>query len=83
MARSRPIHALVKIYVVGNPTDTPWDFVVRVLDRRGALAQEQSLQLVAGVIASVELTVQDESNAILLGGPDTLSAAQMLAPGAN
>lgn len=63
--------ALVNIYAignpneVGNPNDTPWDFVVRVFDRRGTLIQERPLQLAPGVIGSVELAVQDERNLIL------------------
>ena len=60
--------ALVSIYaignpdVVGNPNDTPWTFVVRVFDARGALVQEQKLQLAAGVIGSVAVAIQDEVN---------------------
>ena len=63
--------ALVNIYAVGNPNEIgnpnekPWDFVVRVFDRRGMLIQEQPLQLVPGAIGSVELIVQDERNLIL------------------
>ena len=58
--------ALVNIFAIGNPNeignpnDTPWDFVVRVFDRRGTLIQEQRLRLAAGVIGSVELAIQDE-----------------------
>jgi hypothetical protein len=58
--------ALVNVYAVGNPNeignpnDTPWTFVVRVFDPRGALVQEQKLQLAAGVIGSVAVAVQDE-----------------------
>ena len=60
--------ALVNVYAVGNPNeignpnDTPWDFLVRVFDRRGAVIQQQRLQLARGVIGSVELLVQDEEN---------------------
>jgi hypothetical protein len=123
--------ALVNIYTIGNPdtignpNDTPWDFAVRVFDRRGTLVQERRLQLAAGVIGSVELAIQDEVNTIavprtrrtfrveivgfnpqpdppgkwavtlevvgrltgrtslLLGGPDTLPAAQIVTPGSN
>ena len=63
--------ALVNIYAignpneVGNPNDAPWDFVVRVFDRRGTLIQERPLQLAPGVIGSVELALQDERNLIL------------------
>ena len=65
--------ALVNVYAVGNPNeignpnDTPWDFVVRVFDRRGAIIQQQRLQLARGVIGSVELLVQDEENITVPG----------------
>jgi hypothetical protein len=120
--------ALVNIYAIGNPNEignpdeTPWNFVVRVFDRRGRLASERRLQLAPGVIGSVELAVADQENVIaaplsrrtfraeivgfnpqpdppgkwavtlevvdrrtgrtslLLGGPDTLPAAQVVAP---
>ena len=62
--------ALVNIYAIGNPdeignpNETPWTFVVRVFDRRGALVQEQRLELATGVIGSVALVaVQDEEYA--------------------
>ena len=61
--------ALVNVYaignpdVVGNPEDIPWDFLVRVFDRRGAVIQERRLQLARGVIGSVELLVQEEEHA--------------------
>lgn len=60
--------ALVNIYAIGNPDTVgnpdiiPWNFVVRVFDRRGTLVQERPLQLAPGVIGSVELLVQDEEN---------------------
>jgi hypothetical protein len=60
--------ALVNVYAVGNPNeignpnDIPWTFVVRVFDPRGALVQEQKLQLAAGVIGSVAVAIQDEEN---------------------
>jgi hypothetical protein len=63
--------ALVNIYAIGNPDtignpdETPWNFVVHVFDRRGALIQERRLQLAPGVIGSVEVAVQDEENLIL------------------
>ena len=120
--------ALVSVYaignpdVIGNPNETPWNFVVRVFDRRGRLVQERSLQLAAGVIGSVEVAVADQENTVaiplsrrtfraeivgfnpqpdppgkwaatlevvdrltgrtslLLGGPDTLPAAQIVTP---
>ena len=52
--------ALVNIYAVGNPNEIgnpnerPWDFLVRVFDRRGTLIQERRLRLAPGVIGSVE-----------------------------
>ena len=60
--------ALVNIYAIGNPdeignpNETPWDFVVRVFDTRGKLVQEQKLQLAAGMIGSVAVAIQDEEN---------------------
>jgi hypothetical protein len=60
--------ALVNVYAIGNPdeignpNEAPWDFLVRVFDRRGAVIQEQRLQLARGVIGSVELLVHDEEN---------------------
>ena len=60
--------ALVNIYAIGNPDTVgnpdiiPWNFVVRVFDRRGTLVQERRLQLAPGVIGSVELSIQDEEN---------------------
>ena len=63
--------ALVNIYAIGNPdeignpNETPWNFVVRVFDRRGAPIQERRLQLAPGVIGSVELAVPGEENLIL------------------
>lgn len=57
--------ALVNVYAVGNPNEIgnpdekPWTFVVRTFDRRGALLQEQKLQVAPGVIGSVELAIQD------------------------
>jgi hypothetical protein len=118
--------ALLNVYAIGNPNDTPWAFVVRVFDRRGTLVQERRLELAPGAIGSVELAVQDEEyipgtrlgrrtfraeivgfnpqpdppgkwavtlevvdrltgrTSLLLGGPDTLPAAQIVTPsGAN
>jgi hypothetical protein len=60
--------ALINIYAIGNPdeignpNETPWNFVVRVFDRRGTLVQERPLQLAPGVIGSVEVFIQDEEN---------------------
>jgi hypothetical protein len=123
--------ALINVYVIGNPDTignpdvTPWNFVVRLFDRRGALVQERPLQIAAGVIGSVELDVaaQEGTTAVslsrrtfraeivgfnpqpdppgkwavtlevvdrltgrttlLLGGPDTLPAAEIVTPPGN
>jgi hypothetical protein len=62
--------ALVNIYAIGNPdeignlNETPWNFVVRVFDRRGTLVSERRLQLTRGVIGSVDLTVATQQNAL-------------------
>jgi hypothetical protein len=62
--------AMVNIYAIGNPNeignpnDTPWDFAVRIFDRRGTLIQERRLQLAPGMIGSVELLIQDEVNTV-------------------
>jgi hypothetical protein len=120
--------ALVNVYSIGNPNEIgnpderPWNFVVRVFDRRGAVIQEQRLQLPTGAIGLVEVAIQEQENLILaplsrrtfraeivgfnpqpdppgkwaatlevvnrltgrttllLGGPDTLPAAQIVPP---
>jgi hypothetical protein len=124
--------ALVNVYAIGNP-DTigdpdirPWNFVVRIFDRRGQLVQARRLQLATGAIGSMEVAVQDEEytgiaiplsrrtfraeivgfnpqpdppgkwaatlevvnrltnrTTLLLGGPDTLPAAQIVPPPGN
>ena len=58
--------ALVNVYAIGNPNETPWNFVVRLFDRRGTLVQERPLQLAAGVIGSVQLAVEDPDFTIAL-----------------
>lgn len=58
--------ALVNVYAVGNPNevgnpnDLPWTFVVRTFNRRGALVQQQKLEVPPGAIGSAEIAVQDE-----------------------
>jgi hypothetical protein len=122
--------ALLNVYgignpdTIGNPDETPWTFVVRVFDRRGAVVQERRLQLAPGTIGTI--AIEDEENttaarlsrrtfraeivgfnpqpdppgqwgvtlevvdrltgrtSLLLGGPDTLPAAQVVgSPRAN
>jgi hypothetical protein len=124
---TRAERALVNIYAIGNPNEignpdeTPWNFLVRVFDRRGTLVSERRLQLAPGVIGSVDLAVADQNaiaaplsrrtfraeivgfnpqpdppgkwavtlevvdrltgrTSLLLGGPDTLPAPQLVAP---
>lgn len=120
--------ALVNVYAIGNPdeignpNERPWEFLVRVFDRRGAVVQQQRLELATGVIGLVEVAIQDQETLILaplsrrtfraeivgfnpqpdppgkwaatlevvnrltgrttllLGGPDTLPAAQIVPP---
>jgi hypothetical protein len=61
--------ALVNVYavgnpdIIGNPNEHPWEFAVRIFNRRGEVVQERRLQLATGAIGSVEVAVQDEENA--------------------
>jgi hypothetical protein len=63
--------ALVNVYAVGNPDTigdpdiTPWNFVVKVFDRRGTLIQERQLRLPTGAIGSVDVAIQDDVNSLL------------------
>ena len=52
----------MNVYAIGNPdisdpNDVPWDFVLRIFNRSGQVAQEQRLQLAPGVTASVEISI--------------------------
>jgi hypothetical protein len=49
--------ARVNVYGIGNPDTAPWEFAVRVFNRRGELAQERRFQIAPGVIGSVEINV--------------------------
>ena len=42
---------------IGDPNDAQWDFVVRIFNRRGELAQEQRLRLAPGVTGSVDVNI--------------------------
>jgi hypothetical protein len=111
--------ARISVYTVGNPNELPWEFAVRVFNRRGEVVQERTFQVAAGAIASLEIdpaafpvdrlgrrTLRAEivgfnpqpdppgkyavtfevysqvtgHTSILLGGPDTLPAAQIVTP---
>ena len=50
---------------ISDPNDVPWDFTVRIFNRRGELAQEQRLRLVPGVTGSVDVNI---------GNPDIFPA---------
>lgn len=49
--------ARVNVYGVGDPNDTPWDFAVRIFNRRGDVVQQRRFQVAPGAIASFEITV--------------------------
>jgi hypothetical protein len=69
---TRGERALVNVYAVASPAvgnpDTlpPWEFAVRVFDRRGDVVQEERFRLRVGAIGSVEVAVQDEENSLLI-----------------
>jgi hypothetical protein len=111
--------ARISVYTIGDPNERPWEFAVRVFNRRGEAVQERKFQVDAGAIASLEIdpaafpadrlgrrTLRAEivgfnpqpdppgkyavtfevysqvtgHTSILLGGPDTLPAAQIVTP---
>ena len=52
----------VNLYAIGNPdisdpNDVPWEFVLRIFNRRGQVAHEQRLRLAPGVTGSVEVNI--------------------------
>jgi hypothetical protein len=69
---ARGERAVVNVYAVappaiGNPdTLPPWEFAVRVFNRRGDVVQEENFRLKVGAIGSVEVAVQDEENLLLI-----------------
>ena len=54
--------ARVNVYGIGNPGTSPWEFAVRIFNRRGELAQSRRFQVAPGAIGSLEIAVQDEEN---------------------
>ena len=114
--------ARVSVYGIGNPDILPWEFDVRIFNRRGEVVQERRFQVAPGAIASFEINFGDGSGfpvdrlgrrtlraeivgfnpqpdppgkyaatfevysqltghtSLLLGGPDTLPAAQIINP---
>lgn len=55
--------ARINVYGVGNPNDAPWQFAVRIFNRRGEVVQSREFQLAPGVVGSFEVSI---------GNPDTL-----------
>jgi hypothetical protein len=51
-----------------DPNEAQWDFVVRIFNRRGEIAQEQRLRLAPGVTGSVEVNI---------GNPDIFPAERV------
>jgi len=60
--------ARVNVYVVGNPNETPWEFAVKIFNRRGEVVQERQFRVAPGAIASLEVNV---------GNPDILPADRL------
>jgi hypothetical protein len=54
--------ARVSVYAIGNPDTVPWDFTVRIFNRRGDMVRERKFQVAPGVIGSFEVAIQDEEN---------------------
>ena len=48
--------ARINVYAIGNPDVAPWEFVVRIFNRRGEVAQERRFQVAPSVIASSRST---------------------------
>lgn len=63
--------ALINVYAIstsqiGNPDELPpWEFAVRVFNRRGQLVQDERFRVRVGAIGSVEVAIQDEKNSVL------------------
>ena len=53
---------------ISDPDDVPWEFVVRIFNRRGELASERRLRLAPGVTSSV---------AVNIGNPDIFPVEQL------
>jgi len=49
--------ARLNVAVIGNPNELPWDFVVRVFNRRGDVVQERKFQVEPNAIGSFEINV--------------------------
>ena len=51
--------ARINVYGIGNPDESPWEFGVRIYNRRGEVTQERKFQIAPGVIASFEVNMGD------------------------
>ena len=60
--------ARINVYGIGNPNESPWEFAVRIFNRRGEVVQERRFRVAPGAIGSVEVN---------LGGPDTFPADRL------
>ena len=49
--------ARINVYGVGNPNESPWEFAVRIFNRRGEVVQERRFQVAPAAIASFEVNV--------------------------
>ena len=49
----------INVYAIGNRDVAPWEFTVRIFNRRGEVAQERRFQVAPGVIASFEVNIGD------------------------
>lgn len=54
--------ARVSVYAIGNPDTLPWDFTVKIFNRRGVVIQERRLQVAPGVIGFIDVLIEDEEN---------------------
>ena len=49
--------ARINVYGIGNPNESPWEFAVRVFNRRGEVVQERRFRVAPGAIGSFEINV--------------------------
>ena len=49
--------ARINVYGIGNPNESPWEFAVRIFNRRGEVVQERRFQVAPGAIASFEVNI--------------------------